>query len=115
MIEDFAEYWTETNHSNTRMRFELKRAWNTSRRLAKWTKMDDVYHPLPNTKHHAYNTRHAYTNHHAYYTHHGYYTHQRRTSADYIREAQEQAIIENEKFIREAERLRGGAPPHLPF
>ena len=43
------------------------------------------------------------------------YQYRRRTSAEYIAEAQQYAIEATERFIREAEIKRGGVPPHLPF
>ena len=100
MITQFAEYWTEPNRSNTRMRFELQRTWNTSLRLARWARNDYAFNtPKPNSYNHdnSYNTR------------------RRPTSEDYVRAAQERAIAETEQFIREAEMRRGGVPPHLPF
>lgn len=36
MIRDFFDYWSEPNKSRTRMRFEMERTWDTSRRLAFW-------------------------------------------------------------------------------
>ena len=100
MITQFAEYWTEPNRSNTRMRFELQRTWNTSLRLARWARNDYAFNtPNPNSYNHDNN----------------YNTHRRPTSADYIRAAQERAIAETEQFIREAELRRGGVPPHLPI
>ena len=99
-ITQFAEYWTEPNRSNTRMRFEQQRTWNTSLRLARWARNDYAFNtPNPNSYNHdnSYNTR------------------RRPTSEDYIRAAQERAIAQTEQFIREAELRRGGVPPHLPI
>ena len=93
MIKDFGDYWTETNRSNTQMRFELQRTWNTSLRLARWAKNEQTF----NNKNTNYDKIHQ------------------PTSADYIRDAQLEAIRATEQFIREAERRRGGVPPHLPF
>jgi hypothetical protein len=93
MINDFVDYWTETNRSNTLMRFELERTWNTSKRLARWAKKAQIY----NYKNNNYDKFHQ------------------PTSADYIRDAQLEAIRATEQFIREAEKRRGGVPPHLPF
>ena len=93
MIKDFGDYWTETNRSNTQMRFELQRTWNTSLRLARWAKNEQTF----NNKNSNYDKIHQ------------------PTSADYIRDAQLEAIRATEQFIREAERRRGGVPPHLPF
>jgi len=36
MLTEFVNYWTEPNKSNTKMRFELERTWDTARRLATW-------------------------------------------------------------------------------
>ena len=100
MIRQFADYWTEPNRSNTRMRFEMQRTWNTSLRLARWARNDYAFNqPSFNSNYH--------DNHNNY--------HHRPTSADYIREAQEHAIAQTEQFVREAESRRGGVPPHLPF
>ncbi len=93
MINDFVDYWTETNRSNTLMRFELERTWNTSKRLARWAKKAQIF----NYKNNNYDKFHQ------------------PTSADYIRDAQLEAIRATEQFIREAEKRRGGVPPHLPF
>ena len=34
--QEFFDYWTEPNKSGTKMRFELEKTWNISRRLARW-------------------------------------------------------------------------------
>lgn len=34
----FRQYWTETNPSGTKMRFEMQKTWNTALRLARWEK-----------------------------------------------------------------------------
>ena len=36
MLNDFFEYWTEPNKSHTKMLFETKQTWDTSRRLSRW-------------------------------------------------------------------------------
>jgi hypothetical protein len=38
MLQDFYEYWTEPNPSNTKMRFELQKTWDVNRRLARWAR-----------------------------------------------------------------------------
>lgn len=38
MISSFVAYWTEPNRSRTKMRFEMEKTWETSRRLATWNK-----------------------------------------------------------------------------
>ena len=36
MIDEFADYWTEPNKSQSKMRYELERTWDLSRRLKRW-------------------------------------------------------------------------------
>ena len=97
MIRQFADYWTEPNRSNTRMRFELQRTWNTSLRLARWARNDYAFNqPSFNSNYH--------DNHNNY--------HHRPTSADYIREAQEWAI---EQSIRAINSPRKQEEPPSPF
>lgn len=36
MLKDFALYWTETNKSGSKMRFETEKIFNLARRLARW-------------------------------------------------------------------------------
>ena len=36
MIDEFLNHWTEPNKSKTKLRFELEKTWDTSRRLKKW-------------------------------------------------------------------------------
>jgi hypothetical protein len=43
MVRDFFNYWSEANRSKTRMRFEQQPTWETSRRLATWSKKDNSY------------------------------------------------------------------------
>jgi len=38
---DFINYWTEPNRSNTKMKFELEKTWETKRRLSRWVKMSN--------------------------------------------------------------------------
>jgi hypothetical protein len=37
-LESFISYWTETNKSKTKMKFELQQTWNTKLRLINWMK-----------------------------------------------------------------------------
>lgn len=39
-IRDFANYWTEANRSNTKMRYEMQPTWNTAMRLATWARRE---------------------------------------------------------------------------
>ena len=36
--EDFIDYWTEPNKSNSKMRFELEKTWSLKSRLSRWKK-----------------------------------------------------------------------------
>ena len=36
MCNEFLEYWTELNKSQTKMRFEMEKTWDTKRRLGRW-------------------------------------------------------------------------------
>ena len=36
IVEQFNSYWTEKNFSRTKMKFEMEKTWDTSRRLRKW-------------------------------------------------------------------------------
>ena len=40
---EFLDYWTETNRSETKMRFEMERTWNTRKRLLRWKKVGERY------------------------------------------------------------------------
>lgn len=42
VLKEFFDYWTEPNQSGTKMRMELEKTWDTSRRLIRWTKSN--YH-----------------------------------------------------------------------
>ncbi len=48
MLREFFDYWSETNRSRTKMRYELERTWELSRRLATWANRDGKYNK-PNT------------------------------------------------------------------
>lgn len=40
MIRSFYDYWSETNISNTKMRWEMEKTWNLNLRLKRWQKND---------------------------------------------------------------------------
>lgn len=40
MKEAFVSYWTEPNKSRTRVRYQMEKTWDTSRRLALWASRD---------------------------------------------------------------------------
>lgn len=42
MIRAFFDYWTEKNKSGTKMRFELEKTWETSKRLQTWASRGKV-------------------------------------------------------------------------
>lgn len=37
ILKQFIEYWTETNKSNSKMRFEMEKTWDTGKRLGRWS------------------------------------------------------------------------------
>ena len=81
MINAFADYWTEPNRSCSRMRFELQRTWSLPLRLATWARHDKVF---------AQRT---------------VYPH-RPTSNECVIQAQQWAIAESARVVREAEMSR---------
>jgi len=40
MVKRFYDYWSEPNHINTKMRFEIEKTFDTSRRLSTWCERD---------------------------------------------------------------------------
>lgn len=40
LLADFFSYWSEPNKRKTKMRFELQKTWDLSRRLATWARND---------------------------------------------------------------------------
>jgi len=38
MLADFCKYWTEPTKSGAKMRYDLEKTWDTSRRLETWSK-----------------------------------------------------------------------------
>ena len=40
MLKSFYNYWSEPNQSKTKMKFELEKTWDNSRRLATWNKRE---------------------------------------------------------------------------
>jgi len=43
MIRAFFDYWSEPNKSKTKMRFELERTWDLSRRLSLWASRENQF------------------------------------------------------------------------
>ena len=81
MIKAFVDYWTEPNRSCSRMRFELQRTWSLPLRLATWARHDKVFAQ-----------RTAYPH--------------RPTSNECVIQAQQWAIAESARIVREAEMAR---------
>ncbi len=81
MVNAFIDYWTEPNRSCSRMRFELQRTWSLPLRLATWARHDRVFVQ-----------RTAYTH--------------RPTSNECVAHAQQWAIAETARVVREAEMAR---------
>ena len=81
MMKAFADYWTEPNRSCSRMRFELQRTWSLPLRLATWARHDKVF-----------TQRTAYPH--------------RPTSNECVIQAQQWAIAESARVVREAEMSR---------
>lgn len=81
MINAFADYWTEPNRSCSCMRFELQRTWSLPLRLATWARHDKVF---------AQRTAYPY----------------RPTSNECVIQAQQWAIAESARVVREAEMSR---------
>ena len=81
MINAFADYWTEPNRSCSRMRFELQRTWSLPLRLATWARHDRVFAQCTAYPH-------------------------RPTSNECVIQAQQWAIAESARIVREAEMAR---------
>ncbi len=43
MCNEFLEYWTELNKSQTKMRFEMEKTWDTKRRLGRWKQNQETW------------------------------------------------------------------------
>ena len=48
MVRAFFDYWSEPNKSNSKMRFELERTWDLSRRLGTWASRDNQFNHRSN-------------------------------------------------------------------
>lgn len=44
-LQEFIDFYTEPNHSKTKMRFELYETWSTEYRLKKWDKTTKSFRP----------------------------------------------------------------------
>ena len=43
MLKDFYDYWIEPNKSKTKMKYEMQKTWDLTKRLARWEKNDFGY------------------------------------------------------------------------
>ncbi|QDP68054.1 MAG: hypothetical protein GOVbin3264_35 [Prokaryotic dsDNA virus sp.] len=43
LCQEFIDYWTETNKSNTKMKFEMQKTFDIKRRLARWVKNNEKW------------------------------------------------------------------------
>lgn len=50
MLQNFIRYWTETNKSKTKMRFEMEKTWETSKRLATWASRNNLKPSAPSPR-----------------------------------------------------------------
>lgn len=45
MLRKFYDYWSESNKSRTKLRYELEKTWEVSKRLATWASRDNGFKP----------------------------------------------------------------------
>lgn len=50
MVREFYDYWSELNRSGTKMRFEMERTWELSRRLATWAANEEKFKKKTTTR-----------------------------------------------------------------
>ena len=50
MIREFYDYWSELNKSRTKMRFEMEKTWELSRRLATWAANEEKFRKKTTTR-----------------------------------------------------------------
>ena len=43
LTKDFFNYWTEPNQTKTKLRFEMEKTYDISRRLSTWIKNNDKF------------------------------------------------------------------------
>ena len=48
IVKEFFEYWTEPNQSKTKLRFELEKTYDISRRIATWMKNNEKFNSNKN-------------------------------------------------------------------
>ena len=50
LLKNFFQYWTEPNHSKTKMLFELQKTFDIERRLVTWARNDKTFSPKQQIK-----------------------------------------------------------------
>jgi len=50
LLKNFFQYWTEPNHSKTKMLFELQKTFDIERRLVTWARNDKTFAPKQKIK-----------------------------------------------------------------
>jgi len=48
--KEFCDYWTEENHSKTKMKFEMERTWDLNKRLKRWENNTKKWDTKPQQK-----------------------------------------------------------------
>ena len=48
--KEFCDYWTEENHSKTKMKFEMERTWDLNKRLNRWENNTKKWNSKPQQK-----------------------------------------------------------------
>lgn len=46
MLKQFFSYWSEPNHENTELKFEMEDTWSLERRLSTWKKNEEKFNPM---------------------------------------------------------------------
>jgi len=55
LLKEFISYWTEPNKSRKKIKYELEKTWDTSRRLANWANRNKNFNKEPPKKEHSFN------------------------------------------------------------
>ena len=50
LCDEFCEYWTETNKSGKKMKFEMQKTFDVKRRLSRWAKNDKKWNKTKTSK-----------------------------------------------------------------
>jgi hypothetical protein len=51
MVKNFYGYWSEPNQTKRKMKYELEKTWDTSRRLETWSKRENTFNSKQEVKH----------------------------------------------------------------